>query len=928
MKWRSSPRLPFTACFAAVVLLSGCFVTHPYAQAQTSKQLKLSLTVGHRSARSMPFYIHAVASGGASIKGESDWKVVAGAGHVETRTFTIEYADRDIVPIQDMHVLWQDLIVHSDEDTARRLLQDPALRVDSRRVRIELNAEGTSGFTVTLDQLLSQKTFWVPSLDVFIATGDNPVSFEDDQAKLKNYAGKRVLDEVRANPEASYAAFNQKWEDMGSPAYIHPAQEGPGHIVCLSWDSTIPKFGIDRGAGVWSDEGNPDRFRFWYTFSNLAEGIVPYWKGQSLADGLPVMTTVLERDHVRYEIEQFAYPLSGPPSERVGNINMVLLQRVRLTDLTGTAHVIPVSMVAQRRLQPQSNNDVMAETFAGQTLFVEAAHHNAILAVDAGSDAVNWSGVTEIGRGMKSMSVAISVPLPANGTSDIYVTLPSPTIDQSGREALKNLNYETARANTLKFWSAYVDQGARFEVPEKAVNDLFRASLWHALRLPRLYPNGQMDLPYADFAYSQKGTPWPINQAVYVDYMLYGLRGYNDIAQKEIEAIYRNNQEFDGRLDGEAQWMSYTPGMLYAVAQNYLLSGDRDSFEKTLPQTLQALDWSIAQVRNAAAISGPMKGIVQGPLNDLTHGGEWAFNQAYFYAGIKAMGEALAKAGNPRAAECKKIAEEYRPFVEHAMSVAMVQSPLVQLRDHTWIPYVPSEAEHPGRNYVQWYPSDVDTGAAHLLRLQALPAQGQLADSILNDNEDNLFLHGWGSANEPVYAQQALAYLLRDDAKATIWTFYSLMSSGFSHSVYEPVEHRWRWGQYFGPPSTDGAWVEIYRNMLVREENATTLILAQATPRDWLQDGKSIRVTHAPTWFGDLSMQIQSHAAAGNIQASFQLNVREQGKTILFRLRHPEGKTLRAVKLNGKPWMDFDPKKEWIRIPNVGSQPYTIFAEY
>ena len=423
-------------------------------------------------------------------------------------------------------------------------------------------------------------------------------------------------------------------------------------------------------------------------------------------------------------------------------------------------------MVAQRRLQPQSNDDVMAEKFAGQTLFVEAAHHNAVLAVNAGSDAVNWSGVTEIGRGMKSMSLTISVPLPANGTSDIYVTLPSPAIDQSGREALKNLNYEIARANTLKFWSAYVDQGNSLsEVPEKAVNDLFRASLWHALRLPRLYPNGQMDLPYADFAYSQKGTPWPINQAVYVDYMLYGLRGYNDIAQKEIMAIYKNNQESDGRLDGEAQWMSYTPGMLYAVAQNYLLSGDRDSFERILPETLKALDWSIAQVRNAAAISGPMKGIVQGPLNDLTGSGEWAFNQAYFYAGIKAMGEALAKAGNPHAAECAKIAEDYQPFVEHVMSVAMVQSPLVQLRDYTWIPYVPSEAEHPGRNYVQWYPSDVDTGAAHLLRLQTIPAQGKLADSILNDHEDNLFLHGWGSANEPVYAQQAMAYLRRDNAK-------------------------------------------------------------------------------------------------------------------------------------------------------------------
>lgn len=31
----------------------------------------------------------------------------------------------------------------------------------------------------------------------------------------------------------------------------------------------------------------------------------------------------------------------------------------------------------------------------------------------------------------------------------------------------------------------------------------------------------KVDLPYSNFAYDQTGTPWPINQAVYVDYMLF-----------------------------------------------------------------------------------------------------------------------------------------------------------------------------------------------------------------------------------------------------------------------------------------------------------------------------------------------------------------------------------------------------------------------
>ena len=192
-----------------------------------------------------------------------------------------------------------------------------------------------------------------------------------------------------------------------------------------------------------------------------------------------------------------------------------------------------------------------------------------------------------------------------------------------------------------------------------------------------------------------------------------------------------------------------------------------------------------------------------------------------------------------------------------------MRSPLVQLRDGTWMPYVPAEALTPRRLLDQWYATDVDTGAVHLLRLKALPARGVLADALLNDHEDNLFYKGWGIANEPVYNQQATAYLLRDEPEAAVRVFYSYMASAFSHSVFEPVEHRWTHGQYFGPPSTDGAWFELYRNMLVHERDDDVLVLAQATPRAWLRDGQKIELERVPTYYGDISATFESRARLG-----------------------------------------------------------------
>lgn len=913
------------------------------AGAEPQASLRVRISWGHEVAEATPYSIRLVpATPGVTVSEpksdsleageglvEGAWKTTAGAGDIDGIQFTLHYPEGAGHRIQDLHVLWADLIALSDPDTARRLAQDPALRPDGAKLTVLMNEEGTRGFTVSADQLREQGALWVPSLGVFLATGDR--SFAEHRRQLAPLQGKRVLDLVHAEPEATYEEFKARWEDMGSPAYVHPNQPPPGHIVCLTWDSAIPKFGIDRGAGVWNDYGNPDRFRFWFSFGDLASGIARTWKSQQLADGLPVITTVFEKEGVRYEVEQFAYPLDGPPRERRGDIPMVLLQKVKLTELGGGAKRVSVTMSHRRQLVPFFDSTVVAAQQGPATLFRLTAHNQTLFAIEGAGGEIVWSGIRDYQREQKRVNATVFVDLAPRGSREFVVKLPSPVVSEADQAKLVAIDYAAARNATLAFWSNYVARGARFEVPEKAVNELFRAGLWHALRLPRRHGGeGEgvaIDLPYSNFAYSQTGTPWPVNQAVYVDYMLYDLRGYHQISAEELAAQFRNNQEASGHVAGYANWVVYTPGMLYAVAQNYLLSGDRAAFEKLLPAALKATDWCLAQLR-AAPQDGPARGLVIGPLNDGTGPGVWAFNQAYLYAGLERFGRALEQISHPRAAEVLSAARQLQEAIHRAFSAASVRSPLVPLRDGTWVPYVPCEARTYGRLFREWYPTDVDSGPVHLIRLKAIPPDGWLADSLLHDHEDNLFLHGWGMANEPVYNQQGTAYLLRDDPKAVIRTFYSYMASAFSHTVFEPVEHRWTHGQYFGPPSTDGAWFELYRNMLVRELDDETLLLGQAAPRKWFEEGKKIVVERAPTYFGEVTYTIASQAASGRITAAIEVPARRPPRTLLVRLRHPDAKPMRSVTVGSKPWSDFDPSKEWVRIPNPAERRYEVVAEY
>jgi len=928
-----------------IVPILAMFLT-PMLAAESRGQVKVRMSWGHESAIASPYYFKFVpATPGLEVRevrserfeageGVEDgaWKTSAGAGDTDALCFTLVYPKESAQRIQNLPESWASLIARSDADTAQRLTSDPGFQPNAHKLTVLMNPEGTRGFTLSVEQLLEHKALWIPSLHVYLTAGDPGVPFADHLKQLAQWKGQRILDRAHQEPEASYEQFKERWEDMGNPGYTNPHQQGPGHIVCLTWDSAIAKFEIDRGAGVWNDLGNLDRFQFWFGFGALAQGLTRTWKSQSLKDGLPVITTIFEQDGVRYEVEQFAYPLNGLPRERRGDMAMILLQRVKTTNLQNVARRIPITMTHRREFAPFINSNVVAEKDANGVVFFDQAYHRALLAIEGVEQGFEWHGTREAQRNSRRVDVTIFADLPARGSRELVIKLPSALVEEQELATLKAINFAEARTATLDYWAAYVARGAQFLVPEDAVNNLFRATLWQSLRLPRRHggteSNVVIDLPYSNSAYSQTGTPWPVNQAVYVDYMLYGLRGYADIAAEELLAQYRNNQEDNGHVNGYANWVVYTPGMLYAVAKHYLLTRDRETLDRLLPRSLKALNWCLQQLRDAGTRPDPSRGLVTGPLNDKSGEGAWAFNQAYMYAGLDLFGQVLTEIGHARAPEALNAARALRESIEKGFGAASARSPLVQLRDHTWVPYVPGEATTTGRMLDQWYAADVDTGPVHLLRLKALPPDCELADSLLHDHEDNLFLNGWGIADEPVYNQQATAYLLRDDPKATIRTFYSYMASAFSHSVFEPVEHRWSQGQFFGPPSTGGAWFELYRHMLIHELDDQSLLLAQATPRKWLEDGKKIEVKQAPTYFGDISFTIESRADFGEILANVTLPGQRRPRALIVRLRHPAGKPLRAVMVNGLKWKDFDVQREWVRIENPVREKYTLSASY
>jgi hypothetical protein len=129
------------------------------------------------------------------------------------------------------------------------------------------------------------------------------------------------------------------------------------------------------------------------------------------------------------------------------------------------------------------------------------------------------------------------------------------------------------------------------------------------------------------------------------------------------------------------------------------------------------------------------------------------------------------------------------------------------------------------------------------------------------------------------------------------------------------------------PDNGTAAWfIENFRNLLVMEEGPS-LWLARATPRAWLEPGRKVAISNAPTYFGALAYEIVSDADHGRITATVEIPSRSPPRSILLRLRHPKAAPIKSVRVNGKRWTRFNPDREVVELVGLKGK-VTVMASY
>ena len=354
-----------------------------------------------------------------------------------------------------------------------------------------------------------------------------------------------------------------------------------------------------------------------------------------------------------------------------------------------------------------------------------------------------------------------------------------------------------------------------------------------------------------------------------------------------------------GRLNVSGWDLNHGQGhgsMLYAMAQHYLLSGDRAWLAEHLANFKAAAEWIVRERKQWIEKVGPdawSAGLI--PPCELGDYADWRSlyqTNVFFWRGMKHAALAIADVDPAAGARFLNEAEQYRLAIIQAVDRSVVLSPVVRVNDGTYRRYIPPQ---PYLRGLRWSNHESVWGGPcrrHLAgrrRRRRQPLHWACCPRMTRGwtrrstcSEDSIYIDNWmvrmhaqqRQPNNPQswftmggyyyqcgYSQSALAHLLRDDVPNYLRSMFNQYAVDVDpEKRYQFREHPNRTGEGNGGDKTFevGAFLERMRSMLVLEEG-NELWLARATPRTWLEQGKKIGVMGAAEsfWNGGLRNRLR-----------------------------------------------------------------------
>jgi len=462
----------------------------------------------------------------------------------------------------------------------------------------------------------------------------------------------------------------------------------------------------------------------------------------------------------------------------------------------------------------------------------------------------------------------------------------------AGRAAqLSGQSFNERFEECRNFWREKLSRGTQIRLPEKRIEEMLRAGLLHLdLITYGIEPSGTLAPSVG--VYSPIGTESsPIIQ-------FFNSMGHHETARRSL-MYFMDKQHEDGMIQNFGGYMVETGAVLWSIGEYFRYTRDTAWIRQIKPKLLKSCDFLLQwRDRNKMEnLRGRGFGMIDGKVADPEDPFHQYMLNGYAFLGISRVAELLMGIDDRNSARLKQEAESWKQDIRASLLNSAAGSPAVPMGDGSWCPTIPPWTEARTLRLLYSRPetflshgtftvSDAMLGPLYLIFCEVLQPAEPMARMML-DYHQELFYERNAAFSQPYYSRHNWVQLKLGSVKPFLKTYYNTFSALADRSTYTFWEHLYKVSVH---KTHEEAWFLMETRWMLYLEEEDTLKLLSGVPRKWLEDGNTIEVQNAASYFGQLTYQVVSHVNQGFIEASVECNSERMPAQVIIRIPHPDSK--------------------------------------
>ena len=815
----------------------------------------------------------------------------------------------------------------------------------ARATRVSVQACPGS-FTFLLRDVRKESPILIPSYQVAVTEGDDSRSFAEIEAEVRGRGLLTNLQRISIEPEESYeeAVRNTRAVEQsivlgvsrdirifaaglrGQPrCQINRSNDGT-HGTTEVFDWIQPLFhGYDVPL-----EGIKERSGYYTFYVGRGWGCT-HKLSRRLEDGvLPVLRAEIVDDDVRYDCTLFAaLEESGLSDASVRGTHWLVADRFSPGHVfTAEQEQAAESLLAQELNRGEETvacfravavNTASVPRYAFFKALSPAADKDVEVPPHAFEPEQGWGMWKETGRvfsvsrlnGEPLGQEETAVLLGPGETAAFEFFLPHRPIPRARARRLSQLDFGSRLEECREFWSQKLAQGGRIELPERRIDEQVKAGALHLdLVAFGLEPEGTL-VPTIGLLPAFGTESAPIIR--FLDSL-----GWHDVARRSL-SFFLEKQHADGFMQNYGA-VEVEPGcVLWLLGEHYRHTRDDGWVAQIAPKVLQSCEYILNGLQRARReeFRGRGFGMLTGPVMDELDPERYFMNSGYAYLGLSRAAEMLARSEPEQSERLAGEAEAVKRDIRTALFEALAEGPVVPLGDGNWSPAAGPWAGYPGPlclfaeggnsySHMAFTLRDSLHGPLYLVFQEVIAPDEEAVQSLL-DYHSELMCTRNVALSQPFYSRHDLVHLKRGEVKPFLKAYYNGLAGLADRETYTFTE---TFFPNHKPHKThEEAWFLMQTRWMLYMEEGDTLRLLPGIPRAWLESGKRIKLEKVGSYFGPLSLYVESNLDQGGIKASVACPSDRPPRCVQIRLPHPLGRKPISVKGG-----IYDAQKEMVTI--------------